>query len=295
MQKQEQLRSAAKLGQRERYHVAFFTKANQIALAFVITILACWLLPSIPQFKQNLEQLEYLTLVDAEYSLDILKAIKNTNLSREQLRQDPELALQDIAQALQNEQEKTDILWLYYIILRPIALSKTYPLAARTQGKSLLKEYVSAFSSDFALQENQLKILAQDALAVGSPSMAIVFYQRVLSMNKGQSVAFYGDAVRTALWANLCVPTSKLAFEAQQRARKKADKRYFFFMGIQSLFQCSQFDAAMQSVDSHIGDLQNDALTYQLLAEYAIKANRPDLASRYITKSLELRGDVRFD
>lgn len=295
MQKQEQSRSAAKLGQRERYHVVFFTKANQTALAAVICALAYLLLPSIPQFKQSLEQLEYLTLVDAEYSLDVLNAIKDTALSREQLRKEPERALQTIENAFQHERGKTDILWLYYIILRPMALSKTYPIGARVRGKTLLKDYISAFSSDFALQENQLKILAQDALAIGSPSLAVVFYQRVLSMNQGQSVAFYGDAVRTALWANLCVPTSKLAFEAQARARKKADKRYFFFMGIQSLFQCSQFDAAMRAVDSHIGDLKNDALTYQLLAEYAIKANRPDLASRYITKSIELRGDVTFN
>lgn len=294
MQKQEQSRSAAKLGQRTRYHAVFFSLPNQAALALAVCVLAYILLPSIPQFKYNLEQLDYLTLVDAEYSLDVLHALNNTSLNREQLRQQPLQALDLIAQALQDEQGKTDILWLYYIILRPLALSKSYPISVRAEGKRIFESYVKMFASDFAIRENQLKILAQDALATGSPSMAVVFYQRVLTVNSGQTVAFYGDAVRTALWANLCLPTSKLAFAAQERASKKADKRYFFFMGIQSLFQCSQFSEGMQAAQEHLGDLQNDALTYQLLAEYAIKANRPDLASRYITKSLELRSDVEF-
>lgn len=234
----------------------------------------------------NVSEVEY------RYSALMMPDYPGITLTPDVLENNPAQAVKQLnsipARFANNDSVKE--IWLSYIVLRTLTLSAELPDKVKREAVIGMKEYFNYFEKIPELNIHQLKVLARDALAIGSSDWAMVFYDQIIKNHPEQSSLFYGEMVKAATWAKQCEKSAEMAFIAKGKALSLEDKRYFFFLAIKSLFQCDRYELGMKLAQENLQDLTDDAITYQLLIEYAIKAGDPKLANQFLLKLLELQG-----
>lgn len=284
-------RYSAIKGFKARKSMQFFSWANVLLFIACVIFLAYLLFPGM-QLIQTLVSEDYLSEVDYRYSVLMLKENKIVTLSSKIIRNQPELAIQQLNDLLLHKAHDTSSanLWLSYVVIRTLALTPETRQQVREQGLEAMKDFFSFYSTNQQLNSGQLKILARDALEINSAKWALVFFDRIVKNFPEQSMTFYGEAAKTSTWVHQCEKSADYAFKAKDKANTIEDKRYFYFLAIQSLFQCGQYDLAMTLAEKNIDGLTRDITTYQLLTEDALKAGKPELANQYLMKLLVLQG-----
>ena len=252
-------------------------------MVLVISMLLVVLFPG-QNLINALSRQQYISDVDFRYSVLLLD--EDIELNAEQIKKNPEQVLSKLILST-NEQDASKN-WLKYIILKTIAYQPDLNERTKAVAFARLKNYLITFKGQ-ALTAEQNTHLAEDALAIDQAPLALFFYEQAVKTNPNQSVYFYAKAGQTAMWAKQCVKSATYYFTAQKLTESIQDKRYFFILALKTLFQCNEYDLAIQLAEKHLGTLSQDTQTYQLLTELALKANQTEKAQFFVLKLLELK------
>jgi hypothetical protein len=276
----------------------FFNRFWQLVLIAFVIIIAYALFPG-EQLLPALTDDDDVSAVDFRYSVLLFPKYTGIPLSPSIIKKDPTSVIKQLGRYLEQiksmnidaQVNNAPNLWMAYLILRSITLNKETAPSVKKMGRSFMVAYFDYYQNRAGLTDGQLKIFARDSLAMESASWAIHFFERAMHESPEQTGSFYSEVVRAALWAQDCQRGANIALFAKRRAQTLNEKRFFFFWAIQSLFQCQQYQEAMQLAKHHRQGLAKDPLTYQLLADYALRAGNPKLAQEWIEILLHLKSD----
>ncbi|VEG90297.1 hypothetical protein [Legionella spiritensis] len=229
---------------------------------------------------------EYISEVDVGYSILLLNRDGGTPITFREIKRHPSV----IIKQLEDDLIDPDLnhLWAQYIILKMIAYAPEVDKKLKRQANRVLLDYLKTFQKK-QTTFNQDIVLVRDALAINNAGMALYFYERALAKNPEQDMYFYAHVGETALWAQQCIKSAHYYFIAQDKAATINDKRYFYILAVKILFECEKYDLALSAIDKHIDGLIDDELTYQLLTDMAIRANKPEKAQDFLLKLLQLK------
>lgn len=230
---------------------------------------------------------DYISDVDYRYSILLLTRDRKSPISYSNIKKNPSAALTQLDAMLTNQ--NSDSIWLQYTILKTILYQPKLSPQLKEQAVQVLSSYLNRFKTIKTSFKQNVK-LAKDALSINQAPLALYFYEAALAIDPKQDLNFYVKVAQTALWANECIKSSDYYFVAQDKSEMISDKRYFFILALKILFECNQFDYALAAAEKHIESLREDALTFQLLTELAIKADEPAKAQEFVLKLLQLQG-----
>lgn len=228
----------------------------------------------------------YISDVELRYSLLLLARSSEQAIRHKDIKKQPAVVLGILGQGL--EKSTTEMLWVKYIVLKTIFYEPKLPKEVKAEAITVMKKFLDELMTR-PRTISQNKLLAADALSIDNSAMALVFYEQILKEQPNQSIYFYARVAATALWAKQCTKSAEYYFMAQQRSVTLDDKRYFFIKALKGLFQCNEYELALQLAAKNIDGLKHDALTYQILTDLAIKADKPAKAKDFVLKLLELR------
>ncbi|CDZ78067.1 hypothetical protein BN59_02364 [Legionella massiliensis] len=255
-----------------------------IAFAFLLVLaLLLYLFPGKALFNNLIEQ-SYISEADFRYSILLLNSdgyneiVENPAAIIKQFNDDA-------------DKQDSESLWLQYIILKYISYQPKLPKEIKLQAEQALAHYLSILQTIPTTVDEEF-ILARDALAVDQAPLALNFYQQIIEKNPKQDIEFYVQAARVALWAKQCVQSADYYFMAQSMAKTVDDKRYLFITAIKLLFECNKYEEAITAAEKHIDGLQSDQLTYQILTELAVRADKPAKAQDFVLRLLQLRSGI---
>jgi len=220
------------------------------------------------------------------YSILLLAKDNNLPINMEKIKKEPLRVINELQ--LSDTSENNEDLWLKYIVLKTIAYEPRENKMITLKAEKAVNQYLDYFKTipTSASQDSQL---AQDALAIDRPPLALWFYQRAISKEPNQDMQFYIKAAQTALWAEECKQSADYYFSAQHKAKTINDKRYLFIQAVNLLIGCNYYDLAIQSAEKNLDVLKQDPLTYQLLTDLALKADKPEKAKVFILKLLQIK------
>ena len=133
-----------------------------------------------------------------------------------------------------------------------------------------------------------LNALAQDALTLNMPNIAVAVYQRMLNSNEVFDASWYAEAGRVALSTGNYELSAQLYWLAYAGVNKRDDKRKYYIAALSSLQAGNKVEQAIAVAQQKIGDLANDRKTLIFLTRLALAANHPDLAQQYLQKVMGL-------
>jgi len=285
----DHLRYAATKGRETKSYYRFFSYRIFLMLIASVTFILVFLFPGQSMINTLVNQ-GYISDVDFRYSLLFLAQSGSSSIKYTDIKKNPLQVIHKLEQALTQFKQTKNLnnLWLNYIVLKVMAFDITLPKAATQQANAVMNSYFANFKT-LDNSEQQLKQLAEDALAINQSSDALYFYEQILARNSEQPLYFYSRVAQVALWAKQCERSSELYFIAQHKALAISDKRYLYFTALQILVQCDKAPLAMYMAQQNIDGLNNDLQTYQMLVDIAIKANQVKIAQQYMLKLLELK------
>lgn len=126
-----------------------------------------------------------------------------------------------------------------------------------------------------------LKMLADDALAVNSQQIAAQFYARLAVQDTANQVHWNEQVARFAIYAGDYRAAANAWFRLQAQAHGIDDQRRFFIAGLRALQSGNLLDDALAAADQHAGALIHDRATLLVLLNLARAAHRPDSVDRY--------------
>ncbi|MBA2651871.1 MAG: hypothetical protein H0U73_06365 [Tatlockia sp.] len=252
--------------------------------------LLIFLFPGRSLMEQLINQ-EYISDVDYRYSIALLASKSHLPISYKDVNEDPTTVIK----LLKESADSSDLqfLRLKYIVLRTISQKPNLTRAQRLEVDKALVHYLTVLKSQ-PNTFNQALGMAKDALAINQASLALFYAENAIQLNPQQTAFSYGELAQIALWAGQCVKSADYYFLAQKQAKLIDDKRYFFITAMKVLFQCNEFQKAIESVEEHIDGLRNDELTHGILTELAISAGKPAKAQEFVLRLLELQNSSTY-
>jgi len=176
-------------------------------------------------------------------------------------------------------------LWLYYQIIR----TETYALPevsdARAKGLVKMQGLLATLTKHFFTSSETL-ILANDAIALGKPDMAIMLYKNIARTKPEASDVLYTEGAKFALSQGEYQLSADLYFITEQHSQTIAAKRQNFIAGLKSLQSGNLLNDALLAAEKYLGELSNDRTTLVFLTKLALAANQPALAEVYIKRAL---------
>lgn len=178
--------------------------------------------------------------------------------------------------------------WIAYQIFRWTVFAQQPGTPFRNIAQQKLASVIPIFLNDPFIHEH-FKALASDSLFINNQKMALVFYQKGLTNNPNVTLDELVKAAEIAKWASNYEVAAAYYFNASQKVQQIKLKRMYFIEGINSLLAGSLYQKAIENIDQHLGELQNDPETLIFLSKTALSANRPDLANQYISRVINMR------
>ncbi|WP_233216813.1 tetratricopeptide repeat protein [Trinickia dabaoshanensis] len=138
---------------------------------------------------------------------------------------------------------------------------------------------------DIAMQEEwnaaQLQALASQALAVGAPTIAARYQERLARAEPARAAYWQGQSARQWLAAGEYRRAAQAYFTAQAQARNRDEARAAFIAAVRALQAGNLLDDALTQAQAHLAGLDNDRQSLEVLLQLARAAHRPDLVDRY--------------
>ena len=179
--------------------------------------------------------------------------------------------------------------WLKYEIQRSKTLAEEKDLT-HAEALEQLRNSVNQLAQA-PLKNDALNALAQDALSLNMPKVAVSVYKRMISSGDEFDGYWYANAGRIALSTQDYRFSSNLFLEAYQRATTVKTKREYFLSALRSLQAGNKSVLAMKIAHEHLHDLENDRQTLVFLTRLALAANQPHKAQSYIEKIMQLNAN----
>ena len=176
--------------------------------------------------------------------------------------------------------------WLKYEIQRSQAIVAEKGLT-HAEALEQLRGNVNQLANA-PLKNEALNALAQDALTLNMPKVAVSVYKRMLNSGEEFDAYWYAHAGKIALSTKDYNLSSRLYFEAFRRVEKIDAKREYYLSGLRSLQSGDKLDEAIKVSETNIGDLKNDRETLVFLTRLALAANRPQLAEKHMQAIMRL-------
>lgn len=268
----------------------FFSYGMLILFAAFFILVLVFLFPGRSLVKSLVNQ-AYFSQVDFRYSLLLLERNANLPVQFKEIEKNPGQVIERLLKARQLflQNKEWDNLWLSYIVIKTMTYDEKNGKQLKNAGILAMQDYFRIFPK-IPNSTTQLTVLAQDALALDLPPVALFFYEAVIEKDPNQGVYFYTKAAQAALWAGQCKKSADFYFSAQHQSTSMNDQRYLYIKALKTLFSCAEYNLALSLADKNINGLREDPQTYQLLTELSLKANQPQKAEVYVRKLLELQG-----
>jgi len=126
-----------------------------------------------------------------------------------------------------------------------------------------------------------LKMLADDALAVDAGQVAAKFYARLAVQDTANQAHWNEQVARFATYAGDYRAAANAWFQLQSQAHGIDEQRRYFLAGLRALQSGNLINEALAAADQHGGALLHDRATLLVLLNLARAANRPDRVDRY--------------
>jgi tetratricopeptide (TPR) repeat protein len=167
-------------------------------------------------------------------------------------------------------------------------VSQAYRLPKGPERTNALLKFKEAIPTllNLTFTPAQESALGNVALKLAAPDTALAFFQKVIKANPNQSAAFYQNIARVALENSEYDIAAQFYLEASAKQTLIELKRVDVIEALKA-YQAGNLMAKGITVIATLPDalLDNQAMLI-FLTKYAIAANRPDLATDYITRSL---------
>ncbi|QBR83789.1 hypothetical protein E3983_05145 [Legionella israelensis] len=236
--------------------------------------------------SQLLIQQENTHEVGYRYSILLLEQQYDIPVTYRSIKNNPASVLDDVRYT--DRKETFEELWLKYVVLKGIAYEPHKNKAIKQRAERFMQEYLNYFKN-LPLSANQDIQLAEDALGLDNPPLALSLYERAIHKAPDQNAYFYTKVAQTALWAKQCVKSAEYYFIAQHKSQTLNDKRYLFVRAVRLLIGCNEYELAIRMAERNIGILRQDALTYEVLTNLALSADQPEKAKLFVLKLLQLK------
>ncbi|WP_109481974.1 tetratricopeptide repeat protein [Paraburkholderia sp. C35] len=141
---------------------------------------------------------------------------------------------------------------------------------------------------DYKWDVEQLTMLAQQARGLNDNDLAARYYTLLSKSDPQHAGEWLAALAQTQLGNQQHRAAADAWFAVQAQATTLDDKRAAFIAGLRALQSGNDMAATMQAADQHIGDLADDPTTLRFLANLALAAGRPDLASKYVKKLMKM-------
>lgn len=145
--------------------------------------------------------------------------------------------------------------------------------------------------TDLPLQKNQLLFLANAALNIEKPAVALMFYQQIKEIN---NPILYEQIAKTALQASQYSISAQYSMLAEKYQKTLELKRRDIITALQTLQQGGLFSEGLAILSKLPDDITNNKSMLIFLTQYALAANRPDIAQEYARRTLLLRSDPKL-
>ncbi|MEM5436301.1 tetratricopeptide repeat protein [Paraburkholderia diazotrophica] len=134
----------------------------------------------------------------------------------------------------------------------------------------------------------QLQTLAQQARGLNDNELAARYYTRLAQSDSKHARDWLTALAQTQLGNRNPRAAADAWFAVQALGATRDEKRAAFIAGLRALQSGNDMAAAMQAAEQHIGDLADDPDTLRFLANLALAAGRPDLASKYVKRLMKM-------
>lgn len=167
-------------------------------------------------------------------------------------------------------------------------VSQAYRLPKGSERTNALLKFKEAIPTllNLTFTPEQESALGYVALKLAAPDTALAFFQKVIQANPNQSATFYENIAQVALENSEYDIAAQFYLEASAKQTLIELKRVDVIEALKA-YQAGNLMAKGITVIAGLPDaiINNQAMLI-FLTKYAIAANRPDLATDYITRSL---------
>lgn len=185
---------------------------------------------------------------------------------------------------------QTRILWLNFKLNINLAYQRHPDTPARRVSEDKAYYYLTQLISRETSQD-KLNYMAVSALGLNHPETAMVIYKKLLYLYPTQTKTMTAQIARTALMSCSYQLSGDLYFKAAHMAKTVPEIREYILLGLKAYQSNKLFEAGFDQLKSFKNPLiiNNDMALF--LTRYALAANRPDLAEKYITQVLSNQGE----
>lgn len=189
-----------------------------------------------------------------------------------------------------NSNTTNQLHWMDYLIIR----YKAYHTKPTTSVHIFYLRQLRHMTTELAstpLKAQQLKILAQDSLAVAQASTALKIYNHLFDINALTTSDELAEGASIAMQNNAHRDSAKFYKAAYIKASNALEKKYYALEVIKVLWAGNLLQEALSYAQTLPESVINDQETLLYLSQLAIAANRPDIAEDYAVKALLLQAD----
>lgn len=132
----------------------------------------------------------------------------------------------------------------------------------------------------------EYKKLGNIGLMLGSPQLALQFYEKVISISGDQPPAFYMEISNVALQSSQYKEAAQFAEKAANRESLMELKRQYTIAALRAYQAGNLFNEGAALLMQCDDALLNNKLMLIFATNYALNINRPDLAEKFIKRAL---------
>lgn len=155
--------------------------------------------------------------------------------------------------------------------------------------KAEMRSILTILANSIYLKADQAAMLAEDAVAMDLPRIAVTFYKKSLQLKVNKPPSYYASAGKVALFISDYSASAEFYLQAMTRALSIPAKRLFFTQAVNSLVMSNNPKKALDFALKHIDGLTQDKDTQVYMAKLARMADHLQLAEIYIAQVLQLK------
>ncbi len=172
-------------------------------------------------------------------------------------------------------------------------LALTYQAKPHTIKRELYEEKTYKEIQQLAknnVNTTELTTLAEAALGLNHPPFALSLYKEILSIHPNQSPKKLAHIARVALMAQDYQLSGDLYVKAAHKANLLMMKRTYLYLGLRAYQANSMFANGLKAIEEFPPSMMENKEILLFLTRYALAANRPDIAQKYILIVLKMDG-----
>ncbi|MCR9192132.1 MAG: hypothetical protein NXI01_05660 [Gammaproteobacteria bacterium] len=179
--------------------------------------------------------------------------------------------------------------FMKYRILRMETFSLRENTAQRSQYETELRAIILTLKQSPYLTAIESAQLGHDALATNQPELAMHFYRQSLKHSKTLDASFYAQVGKAALFVSDYKMSAKFYLIAVEKYSSPAKQRECFGKALASLQAGQLFAEGMALIEKNQAYIEQDRQLLMVVASFALSANQPKLAERYVTQLIRLK------